>query len=139
MSGAVDEELWGEVRGLLEAHWDPARGYCVPNPTTYPHLWLWDSCFHAIVWAHLEDMRAVTELASTLAGQLPGGLVPHMRYGGEAPDTFLGPLDATSSLAQPPMFSHTIRILQQCGMRAPELVATAGPSRTRVAVAEPPH
>ena len=84
-------------------------------------------------------MRAVTELASTLAGQLPGGLVPHMRYGGEAPDTFLGPLDATSSLAQPPMFSHTIRILQQCGMRAPELVATAGPSRTRVDVAEPPH
>ena len=120
MSGAVDEELWGEVRGLLEAHWDPARGYCDPNPTTYPHLWLWDSCFHAIVWAHLEDMRAVTELASTLAGQLPGGLVPHMRYGGEAPDTFLGPLDATSSLAQPPMFGHTIRVLQQCGVRVPE-------------------
>ena len=108
-----------EVRALLEAHWDEERGYCVPNPTTYPHLWLWDSCFHAIVWAHLGDQRAVTELEATLAGQLPGGLVPHMRYGGEPPDTFLGPLRETSSLTQPPMFGHAIRVVQQCGMRVP--------------------
>jgi hypothetical protein len=117
MSRADDEQLRTEVRALLEAHWDEKRGYCVPNPTTYPHLWLWDSCFHAVVWAHLEDERAVVELESVLAGQLPGGLVPHMRYGGESPDTFLGPLKATSSLAQPPMFGHTIRVLQDCGMR----------------------
>jgi hypothetical protein len=68
----------------------------------------------------LRDQRAVTELEATLAGQLPGGLVPHMRYGGEPPDTFLGPLDATSSLAQPPMFGHTIRVLQECGLRVPD-------------------
>ena len=117
MSGPGHAELRVEVRSLLEAHWDPARGYCVPNPTTYPHLWLWDSCFHAIVWAYLEDQRAVTELESTLAGQLPGGLVPHMRYGGEPPDTFLGPLESTSSLVQPPMFGHAIRVLQQCDMQ----------------------
>jgi hypothetical protein len=107
--GAVRDE----VRDLLEAHWDPTRGYCVPNPTTYPHLWLWDSCFHAVVWTHLGDSRAVTELEATLAGQLPDGLVPHMRYGGEPPDAFLGPLPATSSLAQPPMFGHAIRVLRQ--------------------------
>ena len=69
-----------DVLELLEAHWDPERGYCVPNPRTYPHLWLWDSCFHAVVWAHLGDTRAVQELAAVLEGQLPGGLVPHMRY-----------------------------------------------------------
>ena len=120
MTGPADEELRGEVRSLLEGHWDEERGYCVPNPTTYPHLWLWDSCFHAIVWAHLQDQRAVTELESTLAGQLPGGLVPHMRYGGEPPDTFLGPLESTSSLVQPPMFGHAIRVLQQCGMTVPD-------------------
>jgi hypothetical protein len=39
-----------EALGLLDEHWDTARGYCVPNPTVYPHLWLWDSCFHAITW-----------------------------------------------------------------------------------------
>lgn len=120
MSGPAENEVRAEVRELLEAHWDQARGYCVPNPTTYPHLWLWDSCFHAVVWAGLNDQRAVTELTSTLAGQLAEGLVPHMRYGGEPPDTYLGPLEETSSLAQPPMFGHTIRVLQRCGMRVPE-------------------
>ena len=49
MSARAHDELRAEVRRLLEAHWDPDRGYCVPNPTTYPHLWLRDSCFHAIV------------------------------------------------------------------------------------------
>jgi len=108
------------VRRLLESHWDEARGWCVPNPSTYPHLWLWDSCFHAVVWAELGDARALRELDATLAGQLASGLVPHMRYGGEPPDTFLGPLPATSSLTQPPMFGHAIRVLQRQGMPAPE-------------------
>ena len=37
----------------------PPAGFCVPNATTYPWQWLWDSCFHAVVWAHLGDERAV--------------------------------------------------------------------------------
>ena len=108
-----------DVLELLEAHWDPERGYCVPNPRTYPHLWLWDSCFHAVVWAHLGDARAVQELAAVLEGQLPGGLVPHMRYADTGPDTFLGPLSATSSLAQPPMFGHAIKVLADHGIAPP--------------------
>jgi hypothetical protein len=108
-------EVRDQVRGLLEGNWDADRGYCVPNPATYPHLWLWDSCFHALVWAALEDPRAVVELEATLAGQLRDGLVPHMRYGAAGPDTFLGPLAATSSLAQPPMFGHAARVLSDRG------------------------
>jgi hypothetical protein len=114
-----DPEVRAEVRQLLGAHWDADRGYCVPNPATYPHLWLWDSCFHALVWAYLDDARALPELDATLAGQLQDGLVPHMRYGGEPADTFLGPLEAMSSLAQPPMFGHTIRVLEQRGVSVP--------------------
>lgn len=108
-------DVRAEVRSLLEAQWDDARGYCVPNPSTYPHLWLWDSCFHAVVWASLGDGRAVLELEATLAGQLEEGLVPHVRFGGEPADTFLGPLAGTSSLAQPPMFGHAIRVLMGHG------------------------
>jgi len=108
-------EVRDRVRQLLEENWDADRGYCVPNPDTYPHLWLWDSCFHALVWAALEDPRAVVELEATLAGQLRDGLVPHMRYGPAGPDTFLGPLAATSSLAQPPMFGHAVRVLRDRG------------------------
>lgn len=115
MTGPTDH-LAAPVRALLEAHWDAERGYCVPNPTVYPHLWLWDSCFHAVVWAHLGDPRAVVELSAVLAGQLSGGLVPHMRYGGQPPDTWLGPLPLTSSLAQPPMFGHAARVLTDRGL-----------------------
>lgn len=117
------EPPFGAIRAralsVLESHWDGVRGWSVPNPTTYPHLWLWDSCFHSVVWAHLGDARALTELTSALAGQLADGLVPHMRYGGGPPDTFLGPLRATSSLAQPPMFGHALRVLHERGVDVP--------------------
>ena len=71
------------VRPLLEAAWrdDAAGGFCVPNPTTYPWQWLWDSCFHAVVWAHLGDDRALRELRSALSMQDDDGFVPHLRYG----------------------------------------------------------
>jgi len=98
----------------------------VPNPATYPHLWLWDSCFHAVVWAHLGDERASRELEAVLEGQLSDGLVPHMRYGGQAPDTWLGPLRTTSSLAQPPMFGHAVKVLLAHGITpSPQVVSRA--------------
>jgi hypothetical protein len=119
-------DLSDGVRKLLEAHWDDERGFCVPNPATYPHLWLWDSCFHAVVWAHLGDLRAARELSAALAGQLPGGLVPHMRYGPAGPDTWLGPLETTSSLAQPPMFGHAVKVLLEHDIAVPpRIVARA--------------
>ncbi|GAB3525367.1 MGH1-like glycoside hydrolase domain-containing protein [Arthrobacter monumenti] len=104
------------VLRLMEAHWEPHRGYCVPNPGTYPHLWLWDSCFHAIIWAHLGDERAVRELDAVLVGQLQDGMVPHMRYGAEPADTWLGPLSSASSLTQPPMFGHAAKVLTERGL-----------------------
>lgn len=110
-------EIHEVAHTLLEQHWDEARGYCVPNPNVYPHLWLWDSCFHAIAWAATQDQRAVRELDAVLAGQLRDGLVPHMRYGGATPDTWLGPLPDTSSLTQPPMYGHAANILARAGMR----------------------
>lgn len=108
--------LTGGVRRLMEDHWRPDHGYSVPNPGTYPHLWLWDSCFHAIIWAALGDERAAQEFDAVLAGQLDNGMVPHMRYGGAGPDTWLGPLAKTSSLTQPPMFGHAARVLSDAGI-----------------------
>lgn len=104
-----------QVLRLLESHWDEEHGYCRPNTAIYPHLWLWDSCFHAIVWAHLGDRRALRELDALLAGQLAGGMLPHMRYLGRRPDAWLGPLPHTSSLTQPPMFGHAIAVLSAHG------------------------
>jgi hypothetical protein len=117
-TGAGTSGLRETVSGLLAAHWRAEHGYSVPNPGTYPHLWLWDSCFHAVLWAKLGDGRAAgQELDAVLAGQLAGGMVPHMRYGGAGPDTWLGPLPGTSSLTQPPMFGHAARVMSDAGIQ----------------------
>ena len=100
---------------ILQAHWRPNAGYCVPNPAVYPHQWLWDSAFHSVAWARLGDHRGVVELSSLLGGQLDGGMVPHMRYGPVRPAAWLGPLASASSITQPPMFGHAIAELLRSG------------------------
>jgi glycogen debranching enzyme len=110
--------LTARARGILEAAWrdDEAGGFCVPNPTTYPWQWLWDSCFHAVVWAHLGDERAARELASALAAQDDDGFVPHVRYGrGPQPHAELWGRVATSSITQPPMYGHAVAVLHRRG------------------------
>ncbi len=104
---------------ILEAHWRPTAGYCVPNPAVYPHQWLWDSAFHSVAWARLGDRRGVVELSSVLSGQLAGGMVPHMRYGPIPPLGWLGPLASSSSITQPPMFGHAVAELVRSGFEVP--------------------
>ena len=104
---------------ILHAHWRPDAGYCVPNPATYPHQWLWDSAFHAVAWARLGDHRGVAELGSLVGGQLDCGMVPHMRYGPTPPSAWLGPLASASSITQPPMFGHAIAELSRSGFAVP--------------------
>ena len=77
---------------ILQAHWRPDVGYCVPNPATYPHQWLWDSAFHSVAWARLGDPRGVAELSSLVGGQLDCGMVPHMRYGPDPAGHLAGPV-----------------------------------------------
>jgi hypothetical protein len=100
---------------VLENAWDETRGYCYPNPDTYPHLWLWDSCFHAMAWAYLGDSRGTRELESVMAGQFDNGFVPHMQYA--QPTIPRGPHTHVSSFTQPPVYVHAARILSQCGLR----------------------
>lgn len=116
----MTSELAERALGILQAHWRPDVGYCVPNPATYPHQWLWDAAFHAVAWARLGDERGVQELGSLLNGQLECGMVPHMRYGPTRPDAWLGPLPASSSITQPPMFGHAIAELVRSGFTVPD-------------------
>jgi len=110
------------ARGVLEAAWDDDRGYCYPNRDVYPHQWLWDSAFHAIAWASIDDRRGVRELTTSLSGQLPNGFVPHMRYA--RPEPIRGPLTDVSSYTQPPVYAHAARVLVERGFELPEEVVT---------------
>ena len=113
----------GEV---LSSHWREP-GFTCPNSTTYPWLWLWDSCFHSMVWAELGDPdRAVSELATALGGQQSSGFVPHMRYLDRRRDLDgfwghepVGDAPSTSSITQPPVYAQALWDLIRRGIDMP--------------------
>ena len=116
-AGGVSAERRASARSVLDAQWREP-GFTCPNSTTYPWLWLWDSCFHSIVWAELGDAdRAVAELTTALSGQFADGFVPHLLYldGNRELDGFWG-AEGTSSITQPPIYGHTVAELRRRGV-----------------------
>jgi len=71
---------------LLEANTrraeEDGRNYLfsVPSLRHYPFQWLWDSCFHSIVWARSDVGRAKQELEGLLDAQRPDGMIPHVLF-----------------------------------------------------------
>lgn len=123
--------LRAAVADALERSWTP-YGYAVPHPGRYPHQWLWDSAFHALVWAALGDERAVQELASSLRHQGPSGFVPHVSYDAdpELHAAFWGRV-GTSSITQPPMYGHAAAELLRRGFDVPEGVVAGAVAGVR--------
>jgi hypothetical protein len=103
--------------------------YSVPSRAVYPHQWLWDSCFHAIVWSHFDLERACDELRSILHWQRENGLVPHMVFWHPEglPRRFWHYLESderwrfgrsgpwTSALIQPPVLATAVERLVEAG------------------------
>jgi hypothetical protein len=106
------DEVRSQALRLLQSHWDEARGHTYPNLATYPHQWLWDSCFAAICWDEVgEPEKALRELTNVLASQFADGFVPHIRYAGNGSGR--GPRKDVSSFTQPPIFAHAARVLSR--------------------------
>jgi hypothetical protein len=117
------DDLRAAVATMMAAHWREG-GYTVPNGAVYPWQWLWDSCFHALIWAELGDgERAVAELTNTLAVQDEMGFVPHMTYHGDpgARADFWG-RSGISSITQPPVYGHAAAELVRRGIVVPDEV-----------------
>jgi glucosylglycerate hydrolase len=114
-------EVEERARDILTQHWRP-EGYCVPHPGVYPFQWLWDSCFHAVVWAHLgEADRAVAELEHLFRNQDEVGFVPHVDYEAQPAlhAAFWG-REGASSITQPPMYGHAVAVLVALGVDVPD-------------------
>ena len=117
----MSQELRQAVASAMDHAWVPL-GYTAPNPTVYPWMWLWDSCFHSLVWHALgDDERALVELTSALSTIDSTGFVPHMGYQLD-PDRSveLWGRSASSSITQPPMYGHAIAELSRAGVAVPE-------------------
>ncbi len=84
-----------------------------PDREHYPHVFLWDSAFHTIVYAHFGyPDAAANELTAVLEGQNKDtGFIPNMKFGpGRRLDpervTFKNPEDS-SDYSQPPLLAHS--------------------------------
>ena len=72
------------ARQVLEGNWREGRdergvtfGYTCPDAHKYPDQFFWDSCFHALAWSRFDPARAMRELRSLAAAQLPSGMIGH--------------------------------------------------------------
>lgn len=132
----ADDELRGRVRAMLEAHWVP-EGYAAPNANVYPWQWLWDSCFHALIWTELGDDRGTTELAAMFGPQDAAGFVPHMNYARDPQASAdLWARRGSSSITQPPMYGHAIAEMTRRGVEVPPLTIENAQQGLRFLVAE---
>ena len=86
--------------------------YTVPSSSTYPYQWLWDSCFHAIIYTHFSIEDAKKEILSLLGGQWENGMLPHIIHW-EKPQEGQhkknwGTEKNSSSITQPPMIAYAV-------------------------------
>jgi len=109
------------VRDLLARNRVEAPGgfrYTRPAAGTYPHQWLWDSCFHARIHHWLGDRSmAQDELRALFRAQETdgpdAGRLPHMTLHAEgaseqyARDVALWGSPRASSITQPPLVAQT--------------------------------
>jgi hypothetical protein len=71
------------ARAVLDANWRAGVadgvpfGYARPDADKYPAQFLWDSCFHAFSFAHLDPARGREELRTLLRAQEPDGFLGH--------------------------------------------------------------
>jgi glycogen debranching enzyme len=54
--------------------------FTCPSTPRYRHQWYWDSCFHAIVWRHLDPARARAELRTLVRAGRLDGFIPHTAF-----------------------------------------------------------
>ena len=87
--------------------------YTMPSSFAYPHQWLWDSCFHAIIYTHFDDEYAKDEIRSLLSGQWENGMIPHMIYWTKTKKhrRNWGVKGNTSSITQPPMLAYAVETI----------------------------
>lgn len=83
----------------------------IPSKHTYPHLWFWDSAFHALINRWLRDPRiAHNDLRTVALQQLPDGMIPHEVY--LESDTAWGNWPdgdgQTSSITQLPIYAYAV-------------------------------
>lgn len=131
MADFPELEVWlKKAQDLLTANRISIDGhrYTAPSLDTgdfgrkdYANQFLWDSCFHAILWRRLDPAMARSELLALASRQVKdgpdAGMIPHCNYwqgGGE----WLWRHDERSSITQPPLLTVAAMLIHE---REPDL------------------
>ena len=113
-----DLDLWlRKAAALLESNRIYIDGYSYTAPSLdtvdfgrkdYANQYLWDSCFHAVIWRWIDPQKAQAELLSLASRQVEqgpdAGMIPHCNYwrnGGG----WLWSQPERSSLTHPPLIA----------------------------------
>ena len=114
------DELKDRARTVLEGNivQNDEFFYTCPSLGTYQHQWLWDSCFHAIVWSHFKPENAKKELLCLIKKQFDNGMISHMNYWKKASGLIprladwlfrrLWPEKDRSRITQPPVIAQAV-------------------------------
>ncbi len=121
----IESQVRADAGRVMARLWRP-EGYTAPGATRYPWQWLWDSCFHALIWGALGDARATRELETLFGLQRDDGMLPHMGYQREPQAAVsLWGAPGVSTITQPPMFGHSLAVLAAAGYDVEPLVDPA--------------
>ena len=111
----MNKKLRNSYLAVLRLNQRTAKGfrYTVPSSAIYPYQWLWDSCFHAIIYTHFDMKYAKDEIRTLLSGQWENGMLPHMIYWmkGKKHRIDWGVGGNTSSITQPPMVAYAVETI----------------------------
>jgi hypothetical protein len=96
------------------------QAFIAPSAGQYPHLWLWDACFHAIILADLRPELAARELNALFDAQLRDGMIPHVRFNPFVDSSRYRPNESDwgtggehSGITQPPLVAPAAKIVFQ--------------------------
>ncbi len=111
------EKLWNYIwfvqRSNITRHHHPRFPFAfqMPSKHTYPHLWFWDSAFHALICRWLRDPQiAHDDLRTVALQQLPNGMIPHEVYLEDetARGNWQDGDGMASSITQLPIYAHAV-------------------------------
>ena len=118
MQESIDFDLWLQRAGdLLASNRISIDGhsYTAPSLDTadfgrkdYANQYLWDSCFHAVIWRRIDPQKAQAELLSLVSRQVQdgpdAGMIPHCNYWRNE-GAWLWSQPERSSLTHPPLIA----------------------------------
>jgi glycogen debranching enzyme len=111
----LEQKLRDNYLAILKSNQRTTKGfrYTVPSSSVYPYQWLWDSCFHAIIYTHFDIKYAQDEIRALLDGQWENGMLPHMIYWTKVKkhNVDWGVKGNTSSITQPPMLAYAVETI----------------------------